>query len=60
MTSEEFGIPGSPDSYNAKTSGICGSAYIGGKYYFNAHLAAMAEVGYGTAFLNLGIAIRLK
>lgn len=41
-------------------SGTAGlSLYVGGRYYFKDSIAAMAEVGYGVSFLNLGVAFRL-
>jgi hypothetical protein len=34
------------------------SIYVGGRYYFTDNLAALAELGYGVSFLNLGIALK--
>ena len=54
-------------SDNAGTSvahaGAYGSAagfslYAGGRYFFSEHFAALAELGYGVAFLNVGIATK--
>jgi len=45
---------------NSSESGRVGfSAYVGGRYYFSEHFAGMAELGYGIAYLNLGIAYKL-
>lgn len=35
------------------------SLYAGGRYYVTEELALMAEIGYGVAYLSLGIAYRL-
>jgi hypothetical protein len=34
------------------------SAYIGGRYFFGNNFAALAELGYGVAFLNIGVAMK--
>jgi hypothetical protein len=34
------------------------SLYVGGRYYFSDNLAALAELGYGVAYLNVGIALK--
>lgn len=44
--------------YTANGSSGVFSAYVGGRYYFNDKFAAMAELGTGIAYLNLGIAIK--
>ena len=40
-------------------SGIVGSWFIGGRYYFTDNLAGMLELGYGISYLNLGVAFKL-
>jgi len=35
------------------------TAFVGGRYYFTDHLAAMAELGYGVAYLTLGLSFKL-
>lgn len=47
-----------------QTSGAVGSSvafsvYVGGRYYFSDNFAAMAELGYGIAYLNIGVALKL-
>ncbi|MFW6289676.1 MAG: hypothetical protein ACOC0R_01810, partial [Mariniphaga sp.] len=42
----------------AAASGFLSAFYIGGRYYFNENIAAMLELGYGIAYLNLGVAIK--
>jgi len=44
---------------NASASSVAISAYIGGRYYFTDNFAAMAELGYGIAWLNIGVALKL-
>jgi len=39
-------------------SGIAKAFYIGGRYYFTDNLAGMIELGYGIAYLNIGIALK--
>ena len=40
--------------------GLTWSWFIGGRYYFSDNLAAMLELGYGVAYLNIGVALKLK
>lgn len=56
-SSKEFGIsvPGYDYSYSA--GGIVYSGYIGARYYFGDAFALMAELGYGIAYLTLGVAL---
>jgi hypothetical protein len=35
------------------------SLYVGGRYFFGDHFAAFAELGYGVAYLNIGVAVKL-
>jgi hypothetical protein len=39
-------------------SGVGLSLYIGGRYFFTDNIAALVELGYGVAYLNIGIAIK--
>lgn len=43
---------------NSGGSGLGFSLFAGGRYYFTDKLAAMAELGYGIAYLNLGVALK--
>lgn len=47
------------DTFNYDDNSVAFSVYIGGRYYFSDNFAAMAELGYGIAYLNLGIAIKI-
>lgn len=53
----------SDPSFHYVSSGAYGSTaylslFIGGRYYFNENFAAFAELGYGVAFLNIGLAYK--
>lgn len=56
VTSKEFGDPIGLDTYSA--GGLTWSWFIGGRYYFKENLAAMLELGYGIAYLNIGVAVK--
>ena len=45
-------------NYNVSSSGVIGSWFVGARYYFSGDWAAMAELGYGITYLNLGVAKR--
>ena len=45
-------------TYSANGSSFIWSFFVGGRYYFTDSFAAMAELGYGIAWLNLGIAYK--
>ncbi|MBL7966610.1 MAG: hypothetical protein JNK09_06380 [Prolixibacteraceae bacterium] len=44
---------------DASSGGVIFSGFIGARYFFNEKVAAMAELGSGIAYLNLGVAIKL-
>ena len=44
---------------SANTGSFVGAFYVGGRYYFNEKFAAMAELGYGVVYLNIGVAFKL-
>lgn len=44
------------DSYG----GIILPGFVGARYYFNEKFAGVAELGWGIAYLNIGIAVKLK
>ncbi|NLE33958.1 MAG: hypothetical protein GX622_02535, partial [Bacteroidales bacterium] len=56
VTSKEIGDPTGADDYGS--GGLAWSGYIGGRYYFSDVLAAMLELGYGIAYLNIGVALK--
>lgn len=56
VTSKKYGnFQGDPD---ALESSVAWSSFIGARYYFSNNLSAMAELGYGVAYLNIGIAMK--
>lgn len=59
VSSSSFGSEGSWNSYATTGSGLTSSWFIGGRYYFSENIAGMFELGYGIAYLNLGIALKL-
>ncbi|NOU48528.1 MAG: hypothetical protein HOO86_15920 [Bacteroidales bacterium] len=59
VSAKEFGDIDPLNSYSTSASGAIFSWYAGGRYYFTDSFAAMAEIGYGIAWLNLGVALKL-
>ncbi len=57
VSSSDFGTADTGRS--AASSGLVFSLYAGGRYYLTEQFAFMAEIGYGIAYLNLGIAYKL-
>ena len=55
VTSKSFGAGGTG---SAAGSGVAYSWFAGGRYYFTSNLAGMVEIGYGIAYLNLGLAVK--
>ncbi|MDA3816614.1 MAG: hypothetical protein PF486_04495 [Prolixibacteraceae bacterium] len=45
--------------YNNNDLGVYSYWFIGARYYLTDNLAAMAELGYGITYLNIGISIKL-
>lgn len=45
--------------YTASSSGFIWAGFIGGRYYFKENFAGMLELGYGIAYLNIGVALKL-
>lgn len=56
-TSREYGDVGSNTA--GSYGGLVFSGYIGGRYYFSEKFAAFAQLGYGIAYLTLGVSIKL-
>jgi hypothetical protein len=57
-SAKEFGTPIGWD-YNATSGGIVFSGFVGARYYFTESIAAFAQVGYGIAYLTLGVSFKL-
>ncbi|MDR3287772.1 MAG: hypothetical protein LBT27_10075 [Prevotellaceae bacterium] len=47
-----------PSKTSATGSGFGFSLFVGGRYYFTENIAAFAEIGYGIAALQLGVAFK--
>jgi hypothetical protein len=45
--------------YDASSSSFTYSAYLGARYYFTPKIGAFAEIGYGIAWLNVGLAVKI-
>ncbi|HPD95058.1 MAG: hypothetical protein H6537_08545 [Bacteroidales bacterium] len=58
VNASEFGTTYGTATYSATSSGIVWSWFAGGRYYFNDKFAAFAEIGYGIAYLNLGLTMK--
>jgi hypothetical protein len=58
VNATEFGTPTGWE-YNASSGGIVFSGFVGARYYFSESFAAFAQVGYGIAYLTLGVCIKL-
>jgi hypothetical protein len=57
VSAKEHGL-GSGYLYNASGSTVAWSWFIGGRYYFSDNFAGMLELGYGIAYLNIGVALK--
>ena len=57
-TSKEFGTATPGYDYHASSGGVVYALFVGARYYFTDNFAAMAELGYGITFLNLGISFK--
>jgi hypothetical protein len=58
VSSKSFGSGGSWGGHSTVGSGLTYSWYLGGRYYFSENLAGMLELGYGVAYINIGIALK--
>jgi len=58
VTDKSYGDIDPTYDYSASTTGAIFAWYAGGRYYFSDNFAAMAEVGYGIAWLTLGVALK--
>ena len=45
---------------SANAGGLAYSWFAGGRYYISDNFALMGEIGYGIAYLTLGVALKLK
>jgi hypothetical protein len=54
---KEFGTYSGYYDYTP-SGGLVWSGFVGARYYFQENLAAMAELGYGIAYLTIGVALK--
>lgn len=47
-------------NYSARSGGMVLAGHIGGRYYFSENLGALAELGFGVANINLGLALKIQ
>jgi hypothetical protein len=45
--------------HSSSYGGIRTAEFVGARYYFSNSFSAMAEIGYGVTYLNIGIALKL-
>jgi len=45
-------------NYSGGSSGLAFSWFLGARYYFNDNIAALCELGYGVAPINIGLALK--
>jgi hypothetical protein len=57
VSAKEFGDFGGIN-YSANASGVLYDVFAGARYYFTDNLAAMGELGYGIAWLKLGVSFK--
>ena len=57
-SSKAFGDWGYETGTASSYGGFIFSPYIGGRYYFTGNMAAFAELGYGIAYLQLGVSFK--
>lgn len=58
LKSSEFGVAIANYNYTASSGGFTWAWFAGGRYSLTNRVAAMAEIGYGIAYLNLGISYK--
>lgn len=47
------------ETYTSNNNQFLFRPTVGARYFFNSKIAAMAEIGYGISFINLGVALKL-
>jgi hypothetical protein len=58
VSSKETGDWPLGTTFTANSSSFAWSFFVGGRYYFTDSFAVMAELGYGIAWLNIGVAFK--
>lgn len=59
VSAKTYGSGGAWNNYSASASGVTYSWFLGGRYYFTDSFAGLLELGYGIAYLNIGIALKI-
>jgi hypothetical protein len=59
VSATEFGTK-IPYDYSPAGSGLVGSWFIGGRYYLTDNFALLGELGYGIAYFNIGVAMKIR
>jgi len=59
VSSNSYGSYAYGGNYNASSSGVIFSGFVGARYFFNEKVAGMVELGSGIAYINLGVALKL-
>ncbi|MFC2097455.1 hypothetical protein ACFLSI_03880 [Bacteroidota bacterium] len=59
VSSTSFGSSGSSFFTGAESSKPIFALYAGGRYYFTDNLSVIAEIGYGIAYLTVGVGLRI-
>ena len=55
IVSDKWHGEGESEEYDASGSSAVFAPFVGGRYYFSQHVGVFAELGYGIAWLNLGL-----
>lgn len=59
VSAKEIGDFPAGTGFSAASGGVGFSLFVGGRYYFTERLAGMMELGYGIAYVNLGVAFKI-
>lgn len=58
VSAKQTGDWGGITGFNAAAGGMTYAFFIGGRYFFSDNFGLMAELGYGVAYLNVGVALK--
>ncbi|MCK5135025.1 MAG: hypothetical protein KAR19_04495 [Bacteroidales bacterium] len=59
VSANEFGTSSIGWDYSASSGGFVFSGFVGARYFFSDNFAAFAQLGYGIAYLTLGVSFKL-
>lgn len=59
IVSDKWHGSGEENTYHASAGGMVFSPFVGARYFFAQHIGGFAELGYGIAWLNLGLTFNL-